>query len=316
MVNQQPRQGGGWQPLGNQGQNSNWGAVKPSSNWGVPQEAPGVEPGSTGNGGQWGGASAQMQAAGSAVAEKKPSTEEMTGRSGVNKKQAPLAAWPVAAQVALALVLGAFALFAFSYLQDRAFGNLQEAAAAYLGDAAAGVGQVVSYNVLIQFGLYAGLGLVLIVIRWLSSDTRPFLWAASLAVLWMSVFFLRLNNRPWMLGILLLLAGIVFPIGLLFLGIIADFSGTKLGRAGAYFLSLLVPLVVFAVFALLYYIGTGQSSGEQEISVPWLAPWFEAAKDLSFTAELGQYPLGQLLAFIFVASIYIPVASSRSVSDD
>lgn len=298
-MNQQPRQGGSWQPSRNRGPNSNWGTANPNSNWGAPQVAPGVNPGSVGNGGQWGGASAPVLAAGQRPAEASPSGNEQVNASDKKQKKAPLAAWPVFAQIALALVLAAFALFAFSYLQNT-FG---------------GLGLITSY-VFIQFGLYAGLGLVYVLIRWLSTDTRPFLWAAFLAVVWMSVYFLRLDNRPWMLGILVLLAGVVFPIGLLFMGIIADVSKEKLGRVGAYFLSLLVPLVVFALFSLFYYIATGQSSGGQEITVPWLAPVFRGVKDLSIIAILGKFPLGQFLAFTFVASIYIPTATHRSATND
>ncbi|WP_288818052.1 hypothetical protein [uncultured Corynebacterium sp.] len=315
-MNQQPRQGGSWQPHGNSGQNAGWGSAQPNSGWGGSRQSPGSGTATPGNNAQWGGqAGVNAGVPHAAAPQGGPATAEHAATNSAPEaaakdkkktrkaepKKAPLASWPNFAQIALALVIAALALFVFSYLQDLV----------------TDFNRFSSLLVYIQFGLYLGLGLVFVFIRWLSSDTRPFLWASMLAVVWLSVFFLRMDNRPWMLGILVLLAGIVFPIALMFMGIIADARGERLGTAGAYFLSLLFPIAVFGLFAFFYHLATGGQSGGQEIRVPWVAPWYLTPNlHLAFMQILGKFPIGQFLAFIFVVSCYLPIASRRSASND
>lgn len=325
-MNQQPRQGGSWQPNGNSGKNSGWGSTQPNagwgtagpnSGWGSPQNSPSGRPASPSNSSQWSGSAGSPAAAGNAPApqqvptvvrepansDSSPEAPKQTRRrkGSWKPKKAPLADWSNAAQVALALVIAALGLYAFSYLQDRVM-NYENYS---------------PYYFFIQFGLYFGLGLVFVVNRWLTSTSSAFLWSTMLAAVWLSVFFLRMDNRPWMFGILALLAGIVFPIGLLLTGIIADARGEQMGTAGAYFLSLSCAAVILGVFTLLYYMASGQESGGLEIGVPLAAHWYwKTPTDFSIFNLLAKYPFGQLLAFVLVVSIYFPVANSRSVPND
>lgn len=236
-------------------------------------------------------------------------------KSQKEAKQAPLAQWPVAAQSLVAGVIAALALYLFTFLKSLMWGRPD-----WFG-----------IGFWVDLGLFTGLGLIFVIIRWLSNTSGPYLTATLLAVVWLSIYYLRLDNRPWMLGILILLAGVVFPIALMCLGVFEDLKTTNLGNAGAKVLEIVVPIAVFGLFVLFYYMATGQQSGGVDIAVPW-GPYksmmdFNAAdgmsldeyqalsaisKVLGFIGVLTKLPVAPIVAYFITIGVYVAVNNRRS----
>lgn len=138
-----------------------------------------------------------------------------------------------------------------------------------------------------------------------------------LAVVWLSIFFLHMDNHPWILEILMFLVGVIFPIIFLSMGTVMNARDGRLGTVGTYLLSLLFPITTFDLLAFFYHVATGEQLDDQEIRVPWVVPWYlTTSLYLAFMQILGKFPIGQFLAFIFVVSCYLPIMGRRSTSDD